>query len=86
MVGGDVFNLLGNTIVQPTGMLLHVKGKPVKAMCCQCWHLFAPTAQELESAAAGMLTAYICSPCKKSVSKVANIQERMYRSEERAYR
>lgn len=73
-------------MMQPTGMLLHAKGKPVRAMCCQCEHLFAPTASELESAENGMLTAYMCSPCKKGVSKVANIQERMYRSAERAYR
>lgn len=72
--------------MQPTGMLLISKGKPVKAMCCQCERLFAPSQQMLESAQQNKLAAYVCTDCLKQVNKIANIQERQYRSEERAYR
>lgn len=39
-------------------MILIVKGRPDRAMCCQCKHLYAPKPGELRKS-----TTFICSSC-----------------------
>lgn len=58
-------------------MILHVKGCPDRALCCQCRHLYEPKPSELRDLEKPGRQA-ICPPCYRRASEQLDRREPVY--------